>query len=402
VSVVKPKLLYIANIRLPTEKAHGLQIVQNCEAFTDAGVDVELWVARRINTPEMNAIRDVWAHYGVNRNFTIRRIPCIDLMPLVPGRNDLVARLIFQIQQGTFILMVLLRALFTGVDVYYSRDALAIFALRLVKPRRTFAYEAHRLMTGRGGRWLQRQVLRRVGTVIAVTARLRDDLIQLGADPVRTFTAHDGIRAERFAKIPSQAESRQILGWPPDAFIVGYVGRLQTMTMDKGVGTLVEGLKGIDAVTLALVGGPEDMAETFRQKWIQLGMDSQRFINAGQVAPDRVPLYLSAFDVCAMPMPWTEHFAYYASPMKLFEYMASRRAILATALPSTIEVVTDGVSALLVPPGDAEAMGAAVTRLRDDPALRERLAMRAYEQVMAHYTWEARAAMILEKVMSRE
>src|SRR5688572_33451232 len=116
------KLLYIANIRLPTEKAHGLQIMQNCEAFADTGAEVELWVARRTNTPEMKAIADVWAHYGVKRNFIVRRIPCIDLLPLVPGRNDLLARLIFQLQQSTFLLMVLLRVLFTGADVYRSEE----------------------------------------------------------------------------------------------------------------------------------------------------------------------------------------------------------------------------------------------------------------------------------------
>ena len=53
-----PKLLYISLMRLPTEKAHGLQIMQNCEAFADAGCDVTLWVARRWNTREMRAVAD--------------------------------------------------------------------------------------------------------------------------------------------------------------------------------------------------------------------------------------------------------------------------------------------------------------------------------------------------------
>jgi glycosyltransferase involved in cell wall biosynthesis len=103
-----------------------------------------------------------------------------------------------------------------------------------------------------------------------------------------------------------------------------------------------------------------------------------------------------------MPMPWTEHFAYYASPMKLFEYMASQRAIIASNLPSTGEVLADGESGLLYPVGDAKALGAAVARLRDDPALGERLAARAYQEVMAHYTWAARARAILKKVLSAE
>ena len=51
------KLLYLANIRLPTEKAHGLQIMQNCEAFADVGAEVTLWCARRVNTPELRNVR---------------------------------------------------------------------------------------------------------------------------------------------------------------------------------------------------------------------------------------------------------------------------------------------------------------------------------------------------------
>ncbi|MBZ0290848.1 MAG: hypothetical protein K8I30_24690, partial [Anaerolineae bacterium] len=74
--IAKPKLLYIANIRMPTEKAHGLQIAQNCEAFADAGAEVELWVAQRVNTSELGAVKDIWTHYGIKRNFTLRRIPC--------------------------------------------------------------------------------------------------------------------------------------------------------------------------------------------------------------------------------------------------------------------------------------------------------------------------------------
>jgi glycosyltransferase involved in cell wall biosynthesis len=214
------------------------------------------------------------------------------------------------------------------------------------------------------------------------------------------MVAHDGIRAERFANLPSQAEARAAVGWPLDAFIVGYVGRLQTMAMDKGVGTLVEALRDVKGVTLALVGGPEESAEEFHQYWLKLGMEDKYFLNAGQVSPERVPIYLSALDVCTMPFPWTEHFAYYASPMKLFEYMASGRAIVATDLPSTAEVVRDGESALLVPPSDAAALGSAIARLRDDPALRERLAKIAYEEVVGHYTWASRAAAILEKVQS--
>ena len=393
------RLLYIANLRLPTEKAHGLQIVQNCEAFADAGVEVTLWAARRVNTPEMRPYSgDPWAYYGVKRNFTIQRIPCLDLLSLVPAALQPLA---FALQLATFALAVFLKALVTAADIYYSRDLLVFWLLSLIKSPRALVYEAHRLSTGRG-RWLQQRVVRRAGTVVAITPKLSDDLIALGADPPRIIVAHDGIRRERFASVPDQAEARRVVGWPEDAFIVGYVGRLHTLQMDKGLSTLIDALRQVEGASLGLVGGPDDMAEALRQHWLSLGLDETRFLCAGHVPPERVPLYLSAFDVCAMPHPWTEHFAYHTSPIKLFEYMASRRPIVASDLPGWADVVQDGESALLVPPGDVDAFAASINRLRDDPALRERLASSAYTRVMEQYTWDARARRIFEQVMRNE
>jgi glycosyltransferase involved in cell wall biosynthesis len=309
-------------------------------------------------------------------------------------------RLTFYLQLVTFTLAVLVRTLFTQADVYYSRDALVVWALSLVKPRWALAYEAHRLNDS--GRWLQRQAVRRAGTIIAITPKLGDDLIALGADPSRVIIAHDGIRRERFVNMPEQSEARQEIGWPQDAFVVGYVGRLHTLGMDKGLDTLIAALQQVEDAALALVGGPDDMAETLRGHWVSLGLDESRFLCAGHVPPERVPLYLSAFDVCAMPHPWTEHFAYHTSPIKLFEYMASRRAIVASDLPGWAEILQHGESALLVPPGDTDALAAAIKRLRDDPALRIRLASNAYKRVMAEYTWDARASAILEKIIGTD
>lgn len=394
-------LIYIANIRLPTEKAHGLQIMQNCEAFAEAGATVRLWAAGRVNTPELRAV-DPFAHYGVERRFRIERLPTLDLLPLVPGRSDGIARLVFALQLVSFALAVVLRTLFLRADVLYSRDPLLLLALSWIKPRRALAYEAHSLSPGRISRAIQRRVVRRVGAVFTTTARLREDLIALGADASSVYVAHDGIRARRFSNLPSRDDARQTLGWQDDAFIVGYVGRLQTMDMDKGVGDLVTALATLRNTQIALVGGPDAMAEALRERWRALRGAEGDFLYAGQVKPDKVPLYLAAFDVCAMPFPWTTHFAHYASPIKLFEYMAAERAIVASDLPSTAEVVRDGETALLYPPSDVPALTEALRRLRDDAALRQRLGAAAQAEVMAHYTWAARARMILDCIRSAD
>lgn len=393
------KLAYLANIRLPTEKAHGLQITQMCEAFAqtrlnDQPVEVTLYVARRINSAPMKAIRDVWAFYGVERVFRIRSIPCLDIYPLLNGRAE---RLAFAVQSLSYLAVLCWLMLFQRADVYYSRDPLTLLALSLFKPRRALCYEAHQLTQSALGRRLQSLCVHRVGTIVAITGVLAERLRERGARHL--IIAHDGIRAARFDHMPSPAEARRELRFVPDAFIVGYVGRLQTMGMSKGVDTLIEAIGQLQPapITLCLVGGPDDEAERLCRHWAALGLDPHRFIYAGSVRSDRVPTYLRACDVLAMPLPWTEHFAYYSSSMKLFEYMAAGRALLVTDLPGIVEVVQDEHSALLAKPGDALSIAAALRRLIDDPALRERLAAQAQADVV-QYQWSHRAANILHAI----
>lgn len=395
-----PKLLYISLMRLPTEKAHGLQIMENCDAFAGTGCEVALWVARRWNTPELRTMRDPFAYYGLRPSFTIHRIPCIDIFPLFPPDGP-GARLAFYLLLLSYAFVSAFLLLFTRADIYYSRDEFILALLTRMKAKRKIAYEAHLFApAGRGAR-LQRFVSSRAGSVIAITERLREDLIaEREADRARAIVAHDGFRRERFAELPSQAEARRKSALPEDAFVVGYLGRLQMIGLDKGLGGVVEALAAVSGAHLLLVGGPEDMVESLRARWLELGLDADRFIYAGHVSPREVVNYLRMMDVCAMTHPAATQFAFYTSPLKLFEYMAAGRAIVASDLPAWSDVVRDGETALLVPPEDSVAWAKAIERLRDDAQMRRQLGKRARERALAHYTWEARAKKILAHIRS--
>ena len=395
------KLLYLANARIPTEKAHGLQIMQNCEALADNGAAVTLWAARRVNTDAMNEIEDPWAHYGVKHNFDLWRVPCLDLQWLVGDDIAILRRGAFFLQIISYSFLMCLSLLFTRSDIYYSRDLLTVWLLTFLKPRHKVAYEPHRLSNSGIGRWLQTMAVRRAGTIFPITATMAAILIERGADPTQVHTAHDGIRKARFEHVPDQKTARREIGWPDEAFIVGYVGRLHTMSMDKGVSTLIQAIAQLEGVSLGLVGGPEDMAEKLRRQWLASGLPEERFLYAGQVKPEAVPHYLSAFDVCAMPHPYTDHYATATSPLKLFEYMASQRPIVASDLPGWADVVVNGHSALLVPPGDANALAKAIKLLLDNPEMRVKLATNAYARVMVDYTWDSRAKRNLDCLNER-
>jgi len=390
-------LIYLTCVRLPTEKAHGLQIVQNCEAFAAAGHTVELWSARRWRRIGWQGGDDIYTYYGVQPLFRHVRLPMIDLMPLARG-NTRFELIPFYIGLCTYILVAILKA-WRREAIFYSRDEWVLFALSFFKPRHALVYEAHLFRTSRAGGWLQRQVMQRCGKTIAITPPLRDDLIaQHGGSPDEILVAHDGIRAERFAHVSPQSEARQALGWPQDTFIVGFVGRLHMLNVDKGVGTLIQALAALENVWFALAGGPEDMVAPLREEWIRLGQPAERFLYAGHLPPDAVPQVLAAFDVCAMPHPATRQFASYTSPLKLFEYMAAGRALVASDLPGWADVVQHEVNALLVPASDTAALSAAIQRLQQDVTLRERLGQTARTQAMTHYTWEARAQSILAHI----
>jgi glycosyltransferase involved in cell wall biosynthesis len=396
---VTVQLHYLAPVRLPTEKAHGLQIVQNCEALAATGAAVTLYPATRIQSPELRG-RDIWTVYDVPRAaFGLRYVPTLDVLPLAGGRVNRFAQAAFYLQMVTYsaALWPLLRGAAPDA-VYYTRHPLLLSPLKRYKPARRLFWEVHSLSADPRKRQVQAELARQIGGALTVTRHMAEMLIGLGVPPERVLVAPDGFRASRFAGMPSRAEARATYGLPQDAFIVGYMGRLQTLNMDKGVGDVIRAIarQPERPLHLLLVGGPGDMAAAYRAEWQALGLPPERFHALGHLPAAEVPRALAAFDVNTMPFPWTEHFAYYASPIKLFEYMASGRAIVATDLPSTAEIVTHEETALLVPPSNVDALAAALARLHADAALRERLAANARQVVYARYTWAARARAILD------
>jgi len=291
--------------------------------------------------------------------------------------------------------------------VIFSRDPVLLLALALLWPRRAarMAFEAHTFPSSRVGTSIRRALARRAGLVVALTGHLAERHRAL--DGVgRVITAHDGVRLGRFAGMPDRASARRDLGWLEDAFIVGYLGRFVSGLegMGKGLETLAEAallLHREDASTrLVLVGGPALALDPVRARLEALGAPPGFLIAPGEVTPAQVPTCLRAFDVCTIPSPWNDFYAYYTSPLKLFEYMAAERAIVASDLPSTVEVIRDGDNGLLVPPDDAPALASALRRLRDDPALRARLGEQASRDVRT-YTWEARARLILDQLAAQ-
>ena len=103
-----------------------------------------------------------------------------------------------------------------------------------------------------------------------------------------------------------------------------------------------------------------------------------------------MPAKLADADVLVLPNPRSAISNAFTSPLKLFEYMGSGRPIVASDLPSLREVLRDGENAILVEPGNPQALVAGIERIKKDEALGRRLAAQALQDVQA-FTWAKRA-----------
>ena len=164
--------------------------------------------------------------------------------------------------------------------------------------------------------------------------------------------------------------------------------------MEKGLDVAILAMKAlpIDAI-LVLVGGHLQDIEYYKNLSHKIGVE-KKIILIGRVDYKLVPIYLQAFDVLIAPFPETEHYNYYMSPMKIFEYMAAKRPIISTKLPSLVAIIGGG-EAFLVAPGSSKDLAEGMAKILQDEPFGQKLIERAKEKIK-DLTWAKRVQKIIE------
>lgn len=215
---------------------------------------------------------------------------------------------------------------------------------------------------------------------------------QAGVPPERCLTAHNGYAPSLMEPAMSVDAARRAVALPSDRPLLVYTGHVGPQ---KGTRALIDLARAVPEVSVVLVG--VDMASREGQ-WLSQQLESARtanVISVPRVGLRDVATYLYAADCLVIP-PTDEPLRTYGRtvlPMKLFSYLAAGRPILAPRLPDIEEVLDDGVTALLVEPGNLEASATTVRRLLGDPMLGARLS-EAARAAARGCTWSARAQAI--------
>ncbi len=372
------KIIYISPMRYPSEKAGSLFSMKSCEAFADKGLLVELWAPTRWN--DLGRF-DSHEYHQVKNNFKIRKILAVDLMRWLPGSIS------FKVMSWTFAASVFFRSFWERNAVFYSHEPFALFLISLLgKPT---IYEIHDFP---GQQKIYQELFRRVGGVVTTNSWKKGELIKrfnLADD--RVLVVPNAVELGEFILDISQAEARRRLGLPADKKIILYTGHLYSW---KGADTLLEASRSsmIDSL-FYFVGGTDNDVARFKER--AKSLKAYKVTMVGMRPHSEMAIWQKAADVLVIPNTAKEDISkYYTSPMKLFEYMASDRPIVASDLPSLREVVDDSM-VYFFEADNASDLGLKVGSAIKNKELSQAKA-RAARQAVQKYSWDLRAARVIQ------
>lgn len=325
--------------------------------------------------------KKLWKLYGIRDTFTLRIIPFIRGLKLW----DYALRCGFESKKNQS-------------DVYYTRHLSSAFLAVLFKHKVVLELHAP-LNASWKGRLLRSLLLSgRIHFIVVITDALRELLekqLHLGE---RSYcwikVLPDGVDFPAFEILPSLKECQSELHLDSEKKWVGYSGHLYP---GRGIELILNLAKRNSDVQFLLVGGEPEAVSALEKEISAQGISN--VVITGFVPPQKLPRYLGACD--ALLMPYEQSVAVsgggntvkWMSPLKMFEYMATRRPILSSDLPVLREILNES-NAMLCEVGNLESWNNALKKVLDEEGLGQKLASQAYADVQS-YSWKNRAQKIL-------
>jgi glycosyltransferase involved in cell wall biosynthesis len=399
------KVIYVSNARLPTEKAHGYQISQMCQGFIKLGLDVRLISPNR-KTDITQSLKD---YYNLSVELVPDKLYVLDLFPLIArfgkyGRYKILQTISFYIATISYAVSAsfALKKLKNDTCIYYFRDPLLLFLVSILssdKILNNVVLELHSLPSSKLKNYIYQHFQKKLKSITSLTQQTKSKLLEQGYFESNISVSPDGVDLDTFNLSISTKDARKKLNLPAAATIAMYVGKFHTNGMEKGIPEIIESAKYLinkyHDLIFCFVGGPLDRVPYYNELIVYNGLPLDRFLFLEKQPVKMVPIYLKAANMLLMPHPPTNFYMFYISPLKLFEYMVSRRPIVASDLLSIREILKDAINALLCVPGDSKSLAMKIELLINNPDMADKIAYEAFTEVKK-YTWIQRADNIIK------
>ena len=370
------KLYYVANFRMPSEKAHGIQVAKMCEAFIEAGADLTLIVPRR--KTDTRSLREF---YGLRVDIPKHVLFAFDWYTK--------GRILYRISSFSFMIssfFFLWGKRHERGSVVYTIDADNWSYAHVSLIPLPYFSEMH----GSKPRTLINTLFfRRLSGAITINRFIKESLLtRFNLSPGRIIVEHDAVDITHFVPIP-RARARDRLGLPHGQKLILYVGRILAW---KGLDILPEAAQAIgDTVTLGIVGGTREQFE----KVTVITDIPKNIIFYGEKDFALMPVWIAAADAVLMTGTARHETSYrWTSPMKAFEYMACGATIIAADTPALREIVST-LNAYMYQPDDAHSLAEVIRTVLGNPQEAKRRGEVALATSKAH-TWRGRADRVLQ------
>lgn len=370
------KIACISASHVPSSSANSIQVMKACQSLAQLGHTVHLLVPGRETVP----FERLAGFYGLSQGAECKPFE-VEWLPADP-----------HLRRYDFSLAAVRKARRLSAQVVYAwPPQAAVFALLQGFP---VLLELHGPPEGVLGPLVFRLFLMLKGRkrVLPITRALADIVekaFRYSFSSGELVISPNGVDLDRYKDLPDPVEARRRLGLP-EGITAGYTGHFYE---GRGMGLLVELARRFPTVNFLWAGGRPQDADVWKN---YLAAQQVQNINLlGFIENNRLPLYQAAADILLMPYERQiagssgGNSADYCSPMKMFEYMACRRAILSSDLP-VIHEVLDENNAVLCPVEAVESWVQSFQYLVDHSEKREALGQRACQDVQA-YAWLERA-----------
>lgn len=381
------KIVYITNARLPTEKAHGVQIIKMIEALSSLNNEVVLISPNRIQN-EISHKTSVFDFYNVEKIFEHNLINFIDpykyrsLMPKFFYRFfSFLVNLLWGIKSAK------IGSKLNG-DFYIFRDNTPFSYLFCAIFSKKCVIEFHDIPP-----FLSRLIFK-LGLMIsgktvcfAVTNKLSEDLFhKFGKvkNLKKIDTLHDGVDLIKFKNNKIIENSTPLLT---------YCGSL---SKSKGIDLIINSAKYINNVEFLIIGGLKVDVDHYKKIANDNGVKNINFI--GQVNYSDVPNLLNKSDILLLPSSAKNiKSRNYTSAMKLFEYMSIGKPIIASNIPSNTEILENNLNCLLFEPDNPKSMVEKINTLINDKELNKKITKNS-SKLAIKYSWTERSKKMIKRI----